>query len=420
MRLKWDVFISHASEDKSEYVNPLVEELEKEGLKVWIDTTELTVGDSLRKKIDEGLRYSRFGIVILSENYFSKQWPLNELEGLLSLQTQQGKKRILPIWCGVERKYLVNKSPVLAGLVATQWSGGITAVVRDLVNAICSNRKSTVYISNTKNLKTLGYGNYTNMPVHKRLQLALRLINQNRHSDLLTIEKIAYQLRHEDCSFLNDCFSGKKEAPFKMRENISEEYGLNISWMNFGEKSPFYPELEISESNPCLQADKFLKMNPESIYYLQTKEDERESLILLKMSENKQLILKNSFRVSSHVGGGGTIDMVYFYKLMKRIFKEYYLKHKGFVAGRKIENTTYEKLINGELFPGVVSGPGYRNSHWWDDWMDIYHKSNIANGYGDEHGEEFLKAQEILRGRLELEFEEKADSMQFMQWLTAR
>lgn len=59
MGKRWDVFISHASEDKASFVNPLARALEASGLQTWFDATALTVGDSLRAKIDEGLSHSR-------------------------------------------------------------------------------------------------------------------------------------------------------------------------------------------------------------------------------------------------------------------------------------------------------------------------------------------------------------------------
>jgi TIR domain len=72
---RWDVFISHASEDKDEFVRPLAAALQASGLLPWYDESALTVGDSLRGKIDEGLAKSRYGIVILSHPFFAKRWP---------------------------------------------------------------------------------------------------------------------------------------------------------------------------------------------------------------------------------------------------------------------------------------------------------------------------------------------------------
>ena len=83
---RWDVFISHASEDKTEVAAPLANALRRGGVKVWLDRQELRIGDSLREKIDEGLSESRFGIVILSPHFFQKGWPKRELNGLMALE----------------------------------------------------------------------------------------------------------------------------------------------------------------------------------------------------------------------------------------------------------------------------------------------------------------------------------------------
>ena len=45
---EWDVFISHASEDKDNVARPLAQALRAEGYRVWFDEFTLTVGDGLR------------------------------------------------------------------------------------------------------------------------------------------------------------------------------------------------------------------------------------------------------------------------------------------------------------------------------------------------------------------------------------
>ena len=61
---EWDVFISHASEDKAAVARPLADILAASGVTVWLDEAELILGDSLREKIDAGLNQSQFGVVI--------------------------------------------------------------------------------------------------------------------------------------------------------------------------------------------------------------------------------------------------------------------------------------------------------------------------------------------------------------------
>ena len=80
----FDAFISHASEDKDTVVRPLAMALQGAGLSVWYDEFELRIGDSLRRKIDKGLASSRFGVVVLSQAFFSKDWPNYELDGLVT------------------------------------------------------------------------------------------------------------------------------------------------------------------------------------------------------------------------------------------------------------------------------------------------------------------------------------------------
>lgn len=79
----YDVFISHASEDKDSLVRPLAQRLKQERLEVWYDEFSLRPGDSLRRSIDRGLSKSRHGIVVLSQSFFQKNWPQWELDGLV-------------------------------------------------------------------------------------------------------------------------------------------------------------------------------------------------------------------------------------------------------------------------------------------------------------------------------------------------
>ena len=86
--MDWDVFISHAWEDKETIARPLAKALEAKGLKVWFDEFTLTVGDRLRRSIDRGLAGCRYGIVILSPHFFAKEWPQKELDGLVQRENR--------------------------------------------------------------------------------------------------------------------------------------------------------------------------------------------------------------------------------------------------------------------------------------------------------------------------------------------
>jgi hypothetical protein len=114
---EYDVFISHASEDKDEVVRPLAIALQNHGLNVWYDEFEMKIGDSLRRKIDKGLAHSRFGIVVLSKSFISKGWTNYELDGIIS-KVNSGEQQLLPIWHNITKQEVMNFSPSLADKVA--------------------------------------------------------------------------------------------------------------------------------------------------------------------------------------------------------------------------------------------------------------------------------------------------------------
>ncbi len=133
--MDWDVFISHAWEDKEAVARPLAKALEREGLRVWYDEFTLRVGDSLRRSIDHGLANSRYGVVILSPNFFAKEWPQKELDGLAAREVS-GEKVILPVWHNITADQVREYSPTLADRVAVLSDRGLEHVVEELLRVI--------------------------------------------------------------------------------------------------------------------------------------------------------------------------------------------------------------------------------------------------------------------------------------------
>lgn len=112
-----DVFISHASEDKDDFVRPLAGALINEGLNVWFDEMTLRIGDSLRQKIDKGLASSRIGLVVLSPAFINKGWTNYELDGIVT-RTVSGEQILLPIWHNITKQQVMDFSPSIADKVA--------------------------------------------------------------------------------------------------------------------------------------------------------------------------------------------------------------------------------------------------------------------------------------------------------------
>ena len=93
------------------------------------------MGYSLRKKIDEGLASSTYGIVVLSHQFFAKDWPQKELDGLVSEEIS-GSKVILPVWHNLKLDEVRSYSPVLSGIVAANSNEGMPQVLKKLCDAM--------------------------------------------------------------------------------------------------------------------------------------------------------------------------------------------------------------------------------------------------------------------------------------------
>lgn len=128
----YDVFISHASEDKDDIVRSLATALINQGLRVWYDEFSLKIGDSLRQKIDKGLASSLVGLVVLSPSFISKGWANYELDGIVT-RTTSGEQILLPIWHNITKQEVIDYSPSLADKVARSTS---THTVEEIASEI--------------------------------------------------------------------------------------------------------------------------------------------------------------------------------------------------------------------------------------------------------------------------------------------
>ena len=131
-----DVFISHASEDKIYFVEPLAKRLRGLGYEVWYDRFSLIIGDDLKGTIYQGISLANYGIVVFSPDFIRKcnnlGWPWTEL---IALWKQ--KKNILPIFHRKDEKYILNHA---------------NSEGKKIINNII---KNTLYVSTDIGLKSI-------------------------------------------------------------------------------------------------------------------------------------------------------------------------------------------------------------------------------------------------------------------------
>lgn len=138
MSQQFDVFLSHASEDKT-FVESLANELASRGVKVWYDRFILQPGDSLSAKIDQGLRDSNYGIIVLSPHFFSKPWPESEYRAMLARQNSTGTRCIIPVWHNITRDDVAAQSPLLLDIFAIDSKNGVVNAALQIMSVSCPN-----------------------------------------------------------------------------------------------------------------------------------------------------------------------------------------------------------------------------------------------------------------------------------------
>ena len=89
-------FISYSSGDR-EFVERLVNDLKNSGKQVWWDSWEIKVGDSITKKINEGINRNDYLVLILSPNSLRSSWVQKELSAGLMRELQTRNVVVLPV-----------------------------------------------------------------------------------------------------------------------------------------------------------------------------------------------------------------------------------------------------------------------------------------------------------------------------------
>lgn len=143
-RFAYDAFISHAIEDKGSIANSLVAELQKRGIKVWYSGKDLKPGESIAAVIHKAIRDSRFGVVILSPQFVSKDWTVKELNILLSMETMS-RKIVIPILFNITPQEVSTLDPMLADRYAIKADKGIDFIANELTGIIRRKRKKRIF-----------------------------------------------------------------------------------------------------------------------------------------------------------------------------------------------------------------------------------------------------------------------------------
>ncbi|GAA0171348.1 hypothetical protein Leryth_020466 [Lithospermum erythrorhizon] len=103
-KLRWDVFLSFRGEDtRHTFTLNLFQALDTKGVQVFKDNV-LEEGDTLKEKLPEAITYSSSSVAIISKNYASSHWCLDELAMICDMG-----RPAFPVFYGVEPRDVRNQ-----------------------------------------------------------------------------------------------------------------------------------------------------------------------------------------------------------------------------------------------------------------------------------------------------------------------
>lgn len=115
---EFDVFISHANKDKEDLIEELYQSLNKLGIEIFYDKESLEWGDNWKDRILNGTKKAEFAIIVISDNFFDREWTERELNEFLNRQNRNGQKLILPILHNITVSQLQEKYSSIADIQA--------------------------------------------------------------------------------------------------------------------------------------------------------------------------------------------------------------------------------------------------------------------------------------------------------------
>ncbi|XP_027152563.1 disease resistance protein TAO1-like [Coffea eugenioides] len=127
LRLRWDVFLSFRGEDtRDNFTDRLYSALDTSGVRVFRDNNGLTQGDQIDRGLVEAIEDSAAAIAIISDNYASSRWCLEELAHIF-----QSPRLVLPVFYRVDPSDVRRqRGPFEEDFKALEERFGVQKVVR--------------------------------------------------------------------------------------------------------------------------------------------------------------------------------------------------------------------------------------------------------------------------------------------------
>ncbi|KAM7465473.1 hypothetical protein LguiB_013035 [Lonicera macranthoides] len=222
-RYNYQVFLSFRGKDtRKTFTDHLYTALIKAGFRTFIDDDEIERGKRLELELRKAIQMSRISIIVLSKNYASSKWCLDEVVTILDWSKSSSGHEVLPVFYDVDPSDIRNQTGSIRETFARY--------EKELINTEIDDEKKKEWMEKVKswkaaltevaNLAGMGLMNQANGHEAKFIQEIVKVIERKLSRPVLYVGR-----------FLVGMDSRVENINSWVKDSLSSEYILVISGM---------------------------------------------------------------------------------------------------------------------------------------------------------------------------------------------
>ncbi|KAK4707258.1 hypothetical protein R3W88_033179 [Solanum pinnatisectum] len=138
-RWKYDVFLSFSGADTQRtFTGHLYEGLKNRGIFTFQDDNMTENDDSISKELLKAIEESQVAIIVLSKNYATSKWCLNELMKIMECKAEENGQTVIPVFYDVDPSHVRYQSESFEEAFTKHESRIESECIRKLVDDVSS------------------------------------------------------------------------------------------------------------------------------------------------------------------------------------------------------------------------------------------------------------------------------------------
>ncbi|HBJ1651476.1 hypothetical protein [Clostridium botulinum] len=232
----------------------------------------------------------------------------------------------------------------------------------------------------------------------KRFDYIINLINDSGYfGEKVNIEKLGKMLGFSSVNDLKIYYTSTEEPSYEFIENIAIKLGVNVEWMQYGQKEPFESTLPYIHRADQILMQKDFDNIEEFIFVMDDGTHRRNLGVILKFNKLRYSYYPYTFTFHAEGGSDGQSELFSVYKFLKELNKK-----------RKMPDGIY--IVNEKQFLELFKGKTYAESirkynkqyctYLLDDFISLYSSQEDKEKYLKWYGKVFVDCQEIIKYKL--------------------